>query len=85
MAALGFDSFEYAKELESAGMSRQLAEVVARGITNSFVLNFDSLVTKDYLDAHLDQFRGEFNTRFVQIDTRIEKLYPLAVASLQGS
>ena len=75
MAAVGFDSFEYAKELESAGMSRQLAEVVARGMTNSFVLNFDALVTKDYLDARLEQIDARFeqiDARFDQMDARFE-------------
>jgi len=74
MAAIGFDSFEYAKELETAGMSRQLAEVVAKGMTKSFVHNFDALVTKDYLDARLNQFREEFNAWFAQIDTRFEQI-----------
>lgn len=33
MAAVSFDPLEYAKELESAGMPRQQAEVIARGVT----------------------------------------------------
>ena len=49
--AVAFDSLEYAHQLEAAGMPRAQAEVVAQGLTSMFVHNFDSLVTKDYLDA----------------------------------
>jgi hypothetical protein len=34
-------------------MPREQAEVIAQGLTAMFVHNFDSLVTKDYLDTHL--------------------------------
>ena len=41
-------------------MSREQAEVVARGLTTMFIHNFDSLVTKDYL-----------GTRFTEFETRV--------------
>ena len=51
MAAVAFDSLQYATQLEAAGMPRKQAEVVAKGLTTMFVHNFDSLVTRDYLDT----------------------------------
>jgi len=48
MAAVAFDSLEYAHQLEAAGMPRKQAEVVAKGLTTMFIHNFESLVTKDY-------------------------------------
>ena len=61
MSAVAFDSLEYAHQLEAAGMPREQAEVVAKGLTTMFIHNFGSLVTRDYLD-----------TRFTEFETRIE-------------
>ena len=47
MAAVVFDSLEYAHQREAAGSHAQ-AEVIAQGLASMFVHNFDSLVTKDY-------------------------------------
>ncbi|MCP5148621.1 MAG: hypothetical protein H6991_09950 [Pseudomonadales bacterium] len=61
MSAVAFDSLEYAHQLEAVGMPREQAEVVAKGVTRMFIHNFDTLVTRDYLD-----------TRFTEFETRIE-------------
>ena len=61
MSAVAFDSLEYAHQLEAVGMPREQAEVVAKGVTKMFIHNFDTLVTRDYLD-----------TRFTEFETRIE-------------
>lgn len=81
MAVVSFDPLEYAKELEATGMPRQQAEVIARGVTQMFIHNFDALVTKDYLDARLDEqaaridsLRGTMNTRFQQVDARFGQI-----------
>ena len=58
MAAVAFDPLEYAQQLEAAGMPRAQAEVVAKGLTAMFIHNFDSLVTKDYLDVRLSEFEA---------------------------
>ena len=63
MAAVAFDPLEYAQQLEAAGMPRAQAEVVAKGLTAMFIHNFDSLVTKDYLDVRL----SEFETRLLSM------------------
>jgi hypothetical protein len=68
MAAVALDSIDYAHQLEAAGMPRQQAEVVAKGLTIMLVHNFDTLVTKDYLDTRF----SEFETR---IDAKIEKRF----------
>jgi hypothetical protein len=58
MAVVAFDPLEYAQQLEAAGMPRAQAEVVAKGLTAMFIHNFDSLVTKDYLDVRLSEFEA---------------------------
>lgn len=63
MAVVAFDPLEYAQQLEAAGMPRAQAEVVAKGLTAMFIHNFDSLVTKDYLDVRL----GEFEARLLSM------------------
>ena len=73
MSAVAFDSLEYAHQLEAAGLSREQAEVVAKGVTRMFIHNFDSLVTRDYLD-----------TRFTEFETRIEAKMDRRFAELAG-
>ena len=41
MSAVAFDSLEYAHQLEASGLSREQAEVVAKGVTRLFIHNFD--------------------------------------------
>ena len=72
MAAVAFDSLEYAHQLEAAGMPRNQAEVVAKGLTSMFIHNFDALVTKDYLDTRFNEFEtrveAKMDKRFAQVD-----------------
>ena len=56
MSAVAFDPLEYARQLEAAGMPRPQAEVIAKGLTAMFIHNFDTLVTKDYLETRLESF-----------------------------
>ena len=74
MAAVAFDSLEYAHQLEAAGMPRAQAEVIAQGLTSMFVHNFDSLVTKDYLDARFAESNAKMDTRFSESNTRFERM-----------
>ena len=60
-------------DVEAAGMSREQAEVVAKGVTRMFIHNFDSLVTRDY-----------FDTRFTEFETRIEAKMDRRFAELAG-
>ena len=70
MAAIAFDSLQYANQLEAAGMPREQAEVVAKGLTAMFIHNFDSLVTKDYLDTRFSEMGVRIDKRFA--DLRLE-------------
>ena len=74
MAAVAFDSLEYAHQLEAAGMPRNQAEVVAKGLTSMFIHNFDALVTKDYLDTRFNEFEtrveAKMELRFAQSDAK---------------
>ena len=74
MAAVAFDSLEYAHQLEAVGMPRAQAEVIAQGLTSMFVHNFDSLVTKDYLDARFAESNAKMDTRFSESNTRFERM-----------
>jgi hypothetical protein len=71
MAAVAFDSLEYAHQLEAAGMPRAQAEVIAQGLTSMFVHNFDSLVTKDYLDARFSEQSARLDTMDVKFDAKL--------------
>jgi hypothetical protein len=71
MSAVAFDSLEYAHQLESAGMPRAQAEVVAKGLTSMFIHNFEALVTKDYLDTRFAESEAKMDTRFVQLEAKM--------------
>ncbi len=70
MSAVAFDSLEYAQQLQAVGMPREQAEVVARGLTTMFIHNFDSLVTKDYLETRFATMDAAIHARFA--DFRLE-------------
>jgi hypothetical protein len=70
MAAVAFDSLDYAQQLEAVGMPREQALVVAKGLTAMFIHNFDSLVTKDYLDTRFSAVDAAVHSRFA--DFRLE-------------
>ena len=74
MASVAFDSLEYAHQLEAAGMPRAQAEVIAQGLTSMFVHNFDSLVTKDYLDARFSEQSARLDTMDVKFDAKLALL-----------
>ena len=74
MAAVAFDSLEYAHQLEAAGMPRAQAEMIAQGLTSMFVHNFDSLVTKDYLDARFSEQSARLDTMDVKFDAKLALL-----------
>jgi len=75
MAAVALDSIDYAHQLEAAGMPRQQAEVVAKGLTTMLVHNFDTLVTKDYLDIRFSEFEtrveAKMDRHFAEVDMHL--------------
>jgi hypothetical protein len=84
MAAVAFDSLHYARQLEAAGMPREQAEVVAKGLTAIFVHNFDSLVTKDYLDTRFDEQGVKMDLLSARIDGKLGKLYVMFGVIMAG-
>ena len=72
MAAVAFDSLHHAHQLEAAGMPREQAEVVAQGLTAMFVHNFDSLVTKDYLDTRFSEQSVKLDLLAAEVDHRLD-------------
>ena len=95
MAAVAFDSLEYAHQLEAAGMPRAQAEVIAQGLTSMFVHNVDSLVTKDYLDARFSEqsarldaidvkFDAKLSVLSAEIDGKLGKLYVMLGVIMAG-
>ena len=88
MAAVAYDSLEYANQLESAGMPRAQAEIVAKGLTTMFIHNFDALVTKDYLETRFSEFETRINAktdkRFAESDARMEKRFAESDAKMDA-
>ncbi len=78
MAAIAFDPLEYARALESSGVSREQAEVHAKAMTQVFVHNMDALVTRDYLDTRFTEFatriEAKMERRFAQVDARFGEM-----------
>ena len=78
MAAIAFDPLEYARALESSGVSREQAEVHAKAMTQVFVHNMDALVTRDYLDTRFTEFEtrieAKMERRFAQVDARFSEM-----------
>jgi len=84
MAAVAFDSLEYAHRLEAAGMPREQAEVVAKGLTTMFIHNFDALVTKDYLDTRFDAFDARVENRLVVLEGNMKAGFAQQDARMDG-
>ena len=59
-------------------MPREQAEVVAKGVTRMFIHNFETLVTKDYLDTRFTEFEtrieAKMDRRFVEVERRFDSL-----------
>ena len=72
MAVVSSNPLEYAEQLEAAGMPREQAQVVAKGLTTMFIHNFDELVTKDYLDTRFSEFESRIDLRFVELESKMD-------------
>lgn len=68
VAALNFDTLEYAKQLTAAGVERQVAEIHAITMGRAMGMYVNNLVTQEYLDATLD-------ARFAEQGLTIEKRF----------
>ncbi len=91
MQALKFDTLSYVKQLTSAGVEPQVAEIHAMTMANAFGMYIDNVVTTDYLDATLDKRFAEFDLRmerrFAEQDSKFEARFnklELALGSLNS-
>jgi len=84
MTQPSFDVLSYSKDLESAGLPRQQADVIAKGIMTMVAQQFDSLPSLEHFDAHMeridrrfeqiDKHFGQVDKRFEQVDKRFEQV-----------
>jgi fructosamine-3-kinase len=77
--ALKFDTLGYVKQLTSAGVDPQVAEIHAMTMANAFGMYIDNVVTTEYLDATLDKRFAEFDLRmerrFAEQDSKVERRF----------
>ena len=73
MAAIAFDPLGYTHELEASGVPRAQAEVHAKAMTATFLHNFESLVTRDYLGTRFTEFETRVSAN---MDSRFSKVDP---------
>ena len=77
--ALKFDTLDYVKQLTSAGVEAQVAEIHAMTMKQAFGMYIDDVITKDYLDATLDARFAEqdlrWESRFAEQDLKIEQRF----------
>ena len=79
MPALKFDTLDYVKQLTSAGVDAQVAEIHAMTMKQAFGMYIDDVITKDYLDATLDARFAEqdlrWESRFAEQDLKMEQRF----------
>ena len=79
MQALKFDTLGYVKQLTSAGVDPQVAEIHAMTMVNAFGMYIDKVVATEYLDATLDKRFAEFDLRmerrFAEQDLKFERRF----------
>ena len=71
MAAIAFDTLKFARRLIEVGVPDRQAEVQAELMAEALLLNIDSVVTKDYLNARLAEQDVKFDARFAILDSKI--------------
>ena len=64
MAAIAFDTLKAARRLKQAGVPEEQAEAQAEIMAEAFIFNIESLVTKNYLDTHFNEFEARLDSNF---------------------
>ena len=72
MAIATFDTHKFVRRLEDAGVPIKQAEIQAEVLTEAFNVNLDSLVTKDFLAARFAEQRAYVDTRFAQLESKVD-------------
>ena len=70
MTQPSFDVLSYSKDLESAGLPRPQADVIAKGMMSMVAQQFDLLPSQRHFDAHM----ARIDQRFERIDQRFEQI-----------
>ncbi|MDP4916202.1 MAG: hypothetical protein NWR12_00625, partial [Haliea sp.] len=65
-----FDVLTYSREIEAAGLTRQQADVIARGMATMVSQQLDTLVTTE----HFDRCMSQIDVRFEHSDLRFESI-----------
>ena len=100
MAITTFDTHKFVRRLELAGVPLEQAEVQAEVLTEAFMVNLESLVTKEYLESrltakfaeqdartntHFAEQDARTNTRFAEQNAYMDKRFAEQTASMDGS
>ncbi len=74
MAITTFDTHKFVRRLEQAGVPLEQAEVQAEVLTEVFMVNLESLVTKEFLESRLTarfaEQKSYMDTHFAHIDSK---------------
>ena len=88
MAITTFDTHKFVRRLEKAGVLLEQAEVQAEVLTEAFMVNLESLVTKEYLESRLTAKFAEqdarIDTRFAEQNARVDTRFAQLEAKLEG-
>lgn len=68
MSAITFDTLKVARRLIEAGMPVRQAEAQTEVMAGAFIVNADSLVTRDYLNARFAEQNARIDVRFTEIE-----------------
>ena len=68
MSAITFDTLKVARRLIEAGMPVRQAEAQTEVMAEAFIVNADSLVTRDYLNARFAEQNARIDVRFTEIE-----------------
>ena len=86
MAAIAFDTLQFARRLIAAGVPEKQAETQAELMAEAFVHNIDSLATKDYIDASLDARliaqEARLERKLAKLDSRVDHKFTALETSI---
>ena len=72
MAITTFDTHKFVRRLEQAGVPLEQAEVQAEVLTEAFMVNLETLVTKEFLAARFAEQDARIDARFARLEARID-------------
>jgi hypothetical protein len=75
VAALHFDTLDYANQLIEAGVPREVANVQAQTMRQAFGFYIDDLVTRDYLGQRFAEQTAWIEQRFAEQSSLIEQRF----------